>query len=463
MDSPRYYSRSFSIVLLIADLILIDIVFIIAHAIRFEGNIFTSQEYMALLLLVNFLWVIAAFYNKVYLFSQVTQIRNSTLKLLGTFLLHAFLISICFVAFKAYEFSRLVLVYFYLFSLVTVFFLRVIYFLVTRNYYKKGAHAKKSVIIGTGHAAMQLYDYFTFQKSSGYKFVGFFDDYPNKSCPQDLILGKLDDVRDYCLQESITEIFYAKDLTDTDLIKHLTDYADKNFKYLHFVPDFKGLQKSKFDITFFNHVPVINYTKAPLGGYFNRLVKRSFDVVFSLSVIVFIFPFIVPLIALLIKLESKGPVFFKQLRPGKGNQLFECYKFRTMRVNESTEKQATKNDPRITRIGSILRKTSMDELPQFFNVLKGDMSVVGPRPNMISQLEYYSKEIDKYNFRHFITPGITGYAQVNGFRGETKDIMLMKKRVEFDAWYIENWSLSLDIKIIILTVWRIFTGEEYAY
>src|SRR5690606_32186173 len=194
----------------------------------------------------------------------------------------------------------------------------------------------------------------------------------------------------------------------------------------------------------FNHVPVINYTKAPLGGYFNRLVKRSFDVVFSLSVIVFIFPFIVPLIALLIKLESKGPVFFKQLRPGKGNQLFECYKFRTMRVNESTEKQATKNDPRITRIGSILRKTSMDELPQFFNVLKGDMSVVGPRPNMISQLEYYSKEIDKYNFRHFITPGITGYAQVNGFRGETKDIMLMKKRVEFDAWYIENWSLTLD-------------------
>lgn len=461
--STRYYSRSFSIFLLIIDLILIDLIFIIAHGIRFNGNIFASQEYMALLVLVDLVWIISAFYNRVYLFSKVTQLRKSAWRVLSTFVLHGFLISLCFVAFKAFEFSRLVLLYFYLFSFSAIFLLRVIYYVVTKQYYKKGFNAKKSIIIGTGNAAMQLYEYFRFVKSSGYKFAGFFDDYPNKKCPAELIKGKLTDVKDFCLKENISEIFYAKDLTDTDLIKELTDYADQNFKYLRFVPDFRGLQKSKFDISFFHDVPVINYTKAPLGGFFNQMVKRSFDVVFSLGVILLIFPFIFPIIALLIKLESKGPVFFKQLRPGKGNKLFECYKFRTMRVNGLTEKQATKDDPRITKIGSLLRRTSMDELPQFFNVLKGDMSVVGPRPNMISQLEYYSKEIDKYNFRHFITPGITGYAQVHGFRGETKDIMLMKKRVEYDAYYIENWNLTLDIKIIFLTVWNMIKGEEYAY
>lgn len=461
--STKYYSRSFSIFLLFIDLILIDLIFIAAHALRFDGNIFKSEEYMALLVLTDLIWIIAAFYNEVYLFSKVTQLRNSALKLLSTFLLHAFLISLCFVAFKAYVFSRLVLLYFYLFSFTVLFALRVIYYIITRQYYKTGFNAKKSVIIGTGNAAMQLYEYFAFEKSSGYKFVGFFDDYPNKNCPQELVKGKIYDAPEFCLKEDISEIFYAKDLTDTELIKDLTEYADQNFKYLRFVPDFRGLQKSKFDISFYNDVPVINYTKAPLGGFFNQMVKRAFDIGFSLMVILFIFPFIFPIIAILIKLESKGPVFFKQLRPGKGNKLFECYKFRTMRVNGSTEKQATKDDPRITKTGAILRKTSLDELPQFFNVLKGNMSVVGPRPNMISQLEYYSKEIDKYNFRHFITPGITGYAQVNGFRGETKDIMLMKKRVEYDAWYIENWNLTLDIKIILLTVWSIFKGDEYAY
>jgi putative colanic acid biosynthesis UDP-glucose lipid carrier transferase len=252
-------------------------------------------------------------------------------------------------------------------------------------------------------------------------------------------------------------------LKSNDLIKDLADFCDDNFIYFKIAPDFRGLVQKKVNIDFYENIPIMTFRREPLGIYFNRVVKRSFDIAFSLMVICFIFPFVIPVIAFLIKLESKGPVFFKQLRPGKKNKLFECYKFRTMRVNNQTELQATKADPRVTKVGKFLRKTSMDELPQFFNVLLGDMSVVGPRPNLITQLEEYSKIIDKYAVRHFVSPGITGYAQVNGYRGETKQVQLMQKRVEYDVMYMENWSFFLDLKIIFLTVWNMIKGEENAY
>ncbi len=195
----------------------------------------------------------------------------------------------------------------------------------------------------------------------------------------------------------------------------------------------------------------------------NAQIKRLFDILFSGLVLLVLSVSLFPVIALLIKIDSSGPILFRQLRPGRNNRLFWCYKFRTMKVNDQIEVQASKNDTRITRIGAFLRKTSLDELPQFFNVLIGDMSVVGPRPNMQNQLLYYSKHIPEYPIRHTITPGITGYAQVSGFRGETKELYLMKKRVEYDLEYMQNWSLSFDIKIIWLTILNMIKGEENAY
>jgi exopolysaccharide biosynthesis polyprenyl glycosylphosphotransferase len=208
----------------------------------------------------------------------------------------------------------------------------------------------------------------------------------------------------------------------------------------------------------------MTFRREPLQVMVNRMMKRSFDIAFSLLVILLIFPFVYPIIALLIKLDSSGPVLFKQPRSGKKNKMFLCYKFRTMYVNnEANAKQASKGDSRITKVGAFLRKTSLDELPQFFNVLFGHMSVVGPRPHMLKHTEEYSKMIEKYLERHFITPGITGYAQVNGFRGETNDSLKMKKRLEYDTWYIENWSFVLDIKIIFMTVMNMIKGEENAF
>jgi exopolysaccharide biosynthesis polyprenyl glycosylphosphotransferase len=196
----------------------------------------------------------------------------------------------------------------------------------------------------------------------------------------------------------------------------------------------------------------------------NQYFKRTFDIAFSFLVIVLVFTWLFPILALLIKLSSKGPIFFKQQRSGKRNEVFTCYKFRSMKVNEDSDTiQAHKSDDRITGIGKFLRKTSMDELPQFLNVLNGDMSVVGPRPHMLKHTEEYSQIIDNFMVRHFVKPGITGWAQVHGFRGETHQDYKMRKRVQYDVWYIENWSFLLDIRIIFMTVRNLLLGDRNAF
>ena len=178
---------------------------------------------------------------------------------------------------------------------------------------------------------------------------------------------------------------------------------------------------------------------------------------------IFLLSWLIPILAILIKLESKGPVFFKQGRPGIKEKEFFCYKFRSMKINETTEKEASKNDPRVTRIGRFIRKTSLDEMPQFLNVLIGEMSVVGPRPHLWSQNKVYGRRINRYMMRHYVKPGITGLAQVKGFRGEIESDEEMRTRINYDIFYIENWSLLMDIKIIIQTVINIFKGEDKAY
>ena len=210
-------------------------------------------------------------------------------------------------------------------------------------------------------------------------------------------------------------------------------------------------------------VPVLTLRDEPLENPFSRFFKRSFDIIFSLIVLLFS-PFWLLPAAIAVKLSSPGPVFFVQRRTGYKGREFNCYKFRTMRVNNDADhKQATRNDPRKTKIGEFFRKTNIDELPQFINVLRGDMSVVGPRPHMLRHTADYSKVVDKYMVRHFVRPGLTGWAQVNGLRGETKALWQMERRVEFDVWYIENWNFWLDIKIIFKTIVNALRGEKNAF
>ena len=240
--------------------------------------------------------------------------------------------------------------------------------------------------------------------------------------------------------------------------------ADQELIRFKLVPNVRNYFRKNVKVKMVGHLPVLSPRAEPLESKANKTVKRIFDVVFSLFAVVFVMSWMVPLMAFLIKRESKGPVFFKQLRSGKGNIPFYCYKFRSMTVNsDSDKKQAQKNDARITKIGAFMRRTSIDELPQFFNVLKGEMSVVGPRPHMLQHTHEYSALIDQFMVRHFVLPGITGWAQVNGYRGETKEEGSMEGRVEADIWYMENWSLLLDLKIAFLTVWQVVDGDKNAY
>lgn len=356
----------------------------------------------------------------------------------------------------------------YFATFIPVVLLRCVMLRFYRFYRHLSFNQTKVIIIGCTMQGIRLYEFFVKNPSLPHKFMGFFDEQK----PFDLQLsgaykGDLEDVKEYCLKNDIKEIYYTLPnhriyLTD------LAHFADQHFIYLGIVPDMGGMDfigKRKIDTQLYDDgkIPILSSRNVPLRLMVNAHVKRAFDIAFSSVVLLVLSITLFPIIALAIKLESKGPVFFAQLRPGKYNRLFWCYKFRTMRVNNEIEKQATKDDQRITRVGKFLRKTSLDELPQFFNVLKGDMSVVGPRPNMISQLDYYSREIREYPLRHFITPGITGYAQVKGYRGETQEVYLMEKRVQYDLWYIENWSFQFDLQIIGQTVINMIKGEEKAY
>lgn len=321
--------------------------------------------------------------------------------------------------------------------------------------------ARKVVILGQGPFSQALARFFNSEKAFGYQFMGFFDT-PNREAG---FRGDVAALKRFCLEEEIDEIYFTGTSGQEAIIEDIARFADQHFMYFRLAADSELLAQKAGQVNtyYFDEVPVMGLRREPLASRFNQALKRAFDIVFSLGVLAILVPFVFPIIALAIRWESKGPIFFLQDRPGKKNKLFKCYKFRSMRVNNEGHKQATKNDARITKVGAFLRKTSLDELPQFINVLLGDMSVVGPRPNMIKQLEYYSQHIENYSFRHFVTPGITGYAQVNGFRGETKTIELMEKRVEYDIEYMKRWSLWFDIQIIFKTAWNMVKGEDMAY
>ena len=247
-------------------------------------------------------------------------------------------------------------------------------------------------------------------------------------------------------------------------INDLIHFADNGLKTIKFLPDSKNTFLRNLAVEYYDYIPIISLRTIPLDKEVNKRLKRIFDILFSLFVIVFILSWITPLIAIIIRIESRGPVFFKQKRNGLNYEEFFCYKFRSMYLNPIADlEQVQKNDPRITRIGKIIRKTSIDELPQFINVLIGDMSVVGPRPHMVSHTEMYAKSVDKFMVRHFIKPGITGLAQTNGFRGEVETEKDIINRVKYDIFYLENWTLLLDIKIIYITIINAIKGEKKAY
>ena len=321
---------------------------------------------------------------------------------------------------------------------------------------KVKGNLRNVVVIGKNSKTDQLISVFTEITGYGYNFLKQFSpsnpSFDIKNCFEYIIDNKVDEI--YC---SVSE------LKDGQLTKFI-DFADNNLKTLKFIPDNKNIFSKKLKFEYYDYIPVLSLRDIPLHNPINAFLKRSFDIIFSLIIIFGLLSWLIPLLAIIITLESKGPVFFRQRRNGIDNREFYCYKFRSMAPNKNADSiSATKNDMRVTKVGRFIRRTSIDELPQFYNVLFGTMSVVGPRPHMVKHTNEYSDRVDKYMVRHFVKPGITGLAQVKGFRGEVEKEADIQNRTKFDIFYIENWSMFLDFKIIVQTLLNAFKGEAKAY
>ncbi|MDR6760637.1 putative colanic acid biosynthesis UDP-glucose lipid carrier transferase [Flavobacterium sp. 2755] len=438
--------------------ILIDL-FVISIVSFFVFNDLVSNIWI-LILYQNAAWGIVAFsikFYEVYRFTTPIAIASKIIKQLTLFLLT----SIAFFPFsrqaifsesKIVVFISLILVLVAVFKFALFFYLKE-YRIIT------GSNYRNAVIIGFTPEAIRLKDLFETRRDYGYRFLGYFSD---KKVSQK-ITGKLADLKPFVIENEVDEIYCSLNEVSNKSLKDLIDFADENNKTIKFIPDTKEIFSKNLKIDYYDFFPVLSLKLTMLNEPTIKFIKRFFDISFSILVIVFLLSWLIPLLAILIKLESKGPVFFKQGRPGMEENEFVCYKFRSMYINKTTEKEASKDDPRVTKMGRFMRKTSIDELPQFINVLLGDMSVVGPRPHLWSQNKEYGNRVKKYMIRHCVKPGITGLAQVSGFRGEITAERDMVNRIKFDVFYIENWSLILDLKIISQTIINIFKGDKKAY
>ena len=336
------------------------------------------------------------------------------------------------------------------------------------RYRHMGRNTRKVVFVGSDSSIKPVYDYLVQDPSTGYRVLGYYADNIVEECPEGLLFkGTLADLEKKITADNIPgaadELYCSLPVSESDRIRQIMRYCNNNVVHFYYIPTVSfvfgpALKSERIgDTTVFT-----NYSE-PLEIPANKMVKRTFDVCASLFVLICLLPFI-PIIALIIKIQSPGPLFFKQVRTGLSGKEFYCYKFRSMHVNKDADLvQATEHDPRKFAFGNFMRKANIDELPQFFNVLNGNMSIVGPRPHMLKHTEVYRQLIDKYMVRHFVKPGITGWAQVTGFRGETKELWQMKGRVKRDIWYIEHWSIWLDIRIMWKTAVQIFVHDKNAY
>lgn len=459
------YSRFIKAVLFTGDIFLLNLCFLAAYIYQVQLNPLSSfnDHYIFLHLAFNLGWVLIILLLKLYNIDRVTRIESAMVNLSKSIFVHALFIFGFIASIKGFNYSRSQLVLTYILFTVMVLSWRFLFVYLLKTFRSLGANFKQVVIVGAGAAGNQLYNFFKSDISTGYRFLGFFDDNPDNCLHKELVIGNVNDVKNFVHENGVDEIFCALPLTATKKIRDLMTFADNSLIRFKIIPDFRGFLNKKVDMEFYNRVPVLTLRREPLENILNRFIKRTFDIIFSLLVILFVFPWLFPLLAILIKSSSTGPVLFIQKRSGRDNSEFYCYKFRTMEVNNNADSiQATTKDPRVTKIGRFLRKSNIDELPQFLNVIAGHMSVVGPRPHMLKHTEEYSRIIDKFMVRHLVKPGITGWAQVNGFRGTTANTKWMIKRVRYDLWYVENWSFPLDIKIIILTVYNMIKGEKNA-
>ncbi|WP_374442543.1 exopolysaccharide biosynthesis polyprenyl glycosylphosphotransferase [Epilithonimonas sp.] len=460
-----YLFRHLSRIFLLTDYFVINVLLYL-NSINFfsiqKSRLF-NIDYSVQFIIINFSWFFITQFTKLY---SRDALRDSSLQFNALtksfFLFILFFLIYLFLVFSENinyeEFS----LYFFLVG-ISFFTIRFILFLYRKkNRFKIGRklYNYNTVLIGESHYSKLLLSNRDLRRDLGIRESYFIDEEYREDKNSKNITQFFKDLDRF----HINNIVFCDDRIDMDLYQKIIDIAEHKMIRIYMVPDFKNNHLASYYVDIIHDVPFLKLIKEPLSNPRKQFLKRAFDVLFSLGITVFLLSWLIPIVAIIIKLESKGPVFFLQKRSGLKNEPFSCIKFRSMTVNEIADLQiAKKNDARVTKFGAFMRKTSIDELPQFFNVLVGDMSIVGPRPHMLSQTEQYSKITKKYMTRHIVKPGITGWAQVMGSRGEIFSDRDMQKRIEKDIWYIQHWSFFLDLKIIFLTFYNIVKGDKQAY
>ncbi|POY39932.1 undecaprenyl-phosphate glucose phosphotransferase [Flavobacterium alvei] len=408
-------------------------------------------------ILISFAWLSIAIYlgfYEVYRYTKVIAILNCALKQFILFSLFCLALELFY---SDFYFQKRVVFFVFVSIAFVLFFKLSIYYFLRKFRVLYGGNSRSVVLLGNMKNINPLKNFFTENPDYGYRLMKVFT-------LEDRKKERIEECLSYVISSHTNEIYCAMaDLSESQISK-IVDFADNNLKTLKFIPNENQIFSRTAKFEYYDYIPVISLRDILQDETINKIIKRVFDVVFSLLIIVGILSWLTPILALLIKLESKGPLFFVQKRNGLNYKEFNCYKFRSMYINDKADVDlASKNDVRITKIGKFIRKTSIDELPQFFNVLKGDMSVVGPRPHMVSVANLYAANVDKFMVRHFVKPGITGLAQTKGYRGEVETDEDIINRVKYDIFYMENWSILLDIQIIIKTIYNTLKGDEKAF
>ncbi len=461
----RQFERYLQISLIILDLVILNAVYFLAHISLKEGAAgsyyYAYAKYWAI---SNLMWIVPSFLLRTYAEKIILNFEYFIKRTVQIYLLWIILILSYLYFSNEMKISRIFMV-----VNITGFGLGLLLnrflYLGIKNYFRKSHYlTKKVIILGYNDIAKKLAQYFE-EDGINTEVIGFIEDDKNISeLSHYPILSDISSTLSIAKELGAHEIFSTITPEQNNDIYNLMYLAEKECIRFRIVPNLSIFITREVHIDYFGDLPIISLRSEPLDDVGNRIKKRALDIAVSSLVILLILSWLIPLLGLLIIFESRGPIFFKQLRTGKDKKSFYCWKFRSMRFNKEAHlKQATKNDSRITTIGKFIRKTSIDEFPQFINVFKGEMSLVGPRPHMVKHTSDYSEVVNEYMVRQFIKPGITGWAQVHGYRGEINNPEQIQMRVNKDLWYLENWTLWLDIQIIFLTLYYVLKGDKHAF
>jgi putative colanic acid biosynthesis UDP-glucose lipid carrier transferase len=450
---------------LASDLLLLQLAYLLAGYI--SNRAFVSIDFLIMALMTT-TWYFSNKISNSYDEFRTETFAGELLLVVQNVVVQLLVIGQIFFFLNQHAYARTFVLYYILLLLFGFICYRYLTKKLLLNYRQSGGNTKYLIFIGYNDITKQLAEMIAKTPHYGYKVLGVISS--SKTPITGLThLGNLMSFYKNPLAHRIDEVIITTDELNKEMLNSVYLFAEKKGIRTSVVPNYSGFYSNRFQFQLFGNYPLIRLRSEPLQQEHWQLVKRIIDLLFCIFAFTFIFSWLFPIIAILIKLDSPGPVLFKQERWGKNGDRFLCYKFRSMRINmpEVNDKnefmQASKSDPRITKFGAFLRRSSLDELPQFINVLLGEMSVVGPRPHAHEHNLRTKDKINSYLVRHWIKPGVTGWAQVNGYRGETKTDEEMQNRINFDIWYIENWTFWLDIKIIFITVYNLIRGEKMAY